>query len=90
MTLTLPGGQNDPPPVFFPHTSVTLEAFSAKILAIPKLNIDKLKNVLKFQKNSQVFGGKSLKIGVNWEKINHIFTFSALIYFTAVKLWLNV
>ena len=34
-----------------------------KILAIP--NIDKLKNVLKFVKYCQVFGGKGLKSGVN-------------------------
>ena len=46
-------------------------------LAIPKLNIDKLKNVLKFVKHSQVFGGKGLKFGGNWKKLINIFTFFA-------------
>ena len=57
-----------------------------KMLGIPKLNIDKLKNVLKFVKDSQVFGGKGLKIGVNLKKLIHIFTFFALISFNAVEL----
>ena len=47
-----------------------------KILTVPKLNINKLKNVLKFVKHSQVFGGKGLKIGVSWKNLIHIFTFS--------------
>ena len=54
-----------------------------KILAIPKLNIDKLKNVLKFVKHS---GGKGLKLGVNWKKLIYIFIFFALISFNAVEL----
>ena len=57
-----------------------------KILAIPKLNIDKLKHVLKFVKHSQVFGGKGLEIGVNWKKLIHTFTLFALISFNAVEL----
>ena len=59
---------------------------STKVLAIPKLNIDKLKHVLKFVKHSQVFGGKGLKIEVNWEKLIDIFTFFAIISFNAVEL----
>ena len=50
-----------------------------KILAIPKLNIDKLKNVLKFVKHSHFFCGKGLKIGVNWKKIDSYFHFFALL-----------
>ena len=51
----------------FPNVSATHKAISTKFLAIPKLNIDKLKNVLKFVKHSQVFVGKGLKFGVNWK-----------------------
>ena len=51
----------------FPNISATHEVISTKILAIPKLNIDKLKNVLKFVKHSQVLGGKCLKFGVSWK-----------------------
>ena len=36
-----------------------------KILAITKLNIDKLKNVLKFVKHSQVF----VEMALNWGKL---------------------
>ena len=46
-----------------------------KILAILELNIDKLKNILKFVKHSQVFGGKGIKIGINWKKLIHILLF---------------
>ena len=45
------------------------------------LNIDKLKNVLKFVKNYQVFGGKGLKIGVNWKKLIHVFIFFGFNFF---------
>ena len=64
LTLTLPGGEGGE------GVKMTLlQCFSKylsnfnKMLAIPKLNIDKLKNVLKFVKGSQVFGGKGLKLG---------------------------
>ena len=60
-----------------------------KILAFPKLNIDKLKNVLKFINILRFLVGKALP-GVNWKNLIYIFTFLALISFNAVELQLNV
>ena len=56
------------------------------MLAIPKLIIDTLKNVVKFFETSQIFGGEGLKIGVNWKKLILIFTFWALIFYNAAEL----
>ena len=45
-----------------------------------------MKNVLKFVKASQVSGGEGLKIGANWTKLIHNFTFLALISHNAAEL----
>ena len=73
--------------VFFSKYLSNTSSIFNKILAIPKLIIDTLKNVFKFFKTSQVFGGEGLKIGVNWrKKLIHIFTFLALISYNAAEL----
>ena len=61
--------------MFFSKYLSNASSIFNKILAIAKLIIDTLKNVLKFFRTSQVFGVEGLKIEVNWKKINSYFHF---------------